>query len=294
MITLQQTLKSEEDASVNFIFGAPDIPGFFEARYVRRKPEYFVIYLSSQSGCRMACRFCHLTATKQIQSADADKNTYLAQAKEVMGYYKSLQQPAERVHFSFMSRGEALANSHLIKEQDYSILEALGQLALQENLFPSFTISTILPKSLPTHDLTKLFPLIYPDFYYSIYSMNPAFRKKWLPNALPAETGLEIFSNFQKKTKKILKLHWSFIEDENDSTESIILLSQALSKLKLRVDVNIVRYNPFSEAYGRESSEKVIEQNVLLLRKLLPEETAIKVIDRVGRDVYASCGMFNY
>lgn len=285
-----EVLKSQQDESVNFVFKG-DFPGYFEARYVRRRPDYFIVYLSAQSGCRQACSFCHLTATKQTSLVDADLEILSRQADAVLDYYDS-KNKAQKVHFSFMARGESLANRHLTKKGDYSILEALGKKALERGLFPRFTISTILPKTLPSKDLTQLFPLIYPDLYYSIYSLDPVFRKKWLPNALPAEEGLDILTNYQEKTRKIPKLHWAFIKDENDSIETLEAVCKAVNDRKLRVDVNLVRYNPFSDKHGEEPSLEIIQRNYQLLRDLLPPESKIKVVDRVGFDVSASCGCF--
>ena len=46
-------IKSNVDQSVNFIYPSNNI-GKFEARYVRREDQYFIIYVSSQSGCDQA------------------------------------------------------------------------------------------------------------------------------------------------------------------------------------------------------------------------------------------------
>lgn len=61
-------LKSEIDRSVNFV--EQKLEGFIESRFVRKKPEYFICYLSSQLGCSKGCKFCHLTASKQFAVKD--------------------------------------------------------------------------------------------------------------------------------------------------------------------------------------------------------------------------------
>jgi len=286
-----EVLKSNLDASVNFVCKG-DFPGYLEARYVRRSPEYVICYLSSQSGCAQACRFCHLTATGQTQLANANLSGYEQQADIVLKYYDSLNQPANRIHFGFMSRGEALANPNLTMEKDYSILQMLAHKAMDHNLFPRYTISTIMPNCIKGKKLIDMFPVIHPDFYYSIYSMDPTFRKKWMSQALPAEEGLDMLAGWQEKTRKIVKLHWAFIEDENDSTDRVSAICDAVNVRKLRVDINLVRYNPHSPKLGKETADGTVKQNVLLIQSLLPKETKIKVVDRIGFDVSASCGLF--
>ena len=288
-------LKSKEDDSVNFVFGG-SYPGFFEARYVKRPkkketdPEYFAVYLSSQSGCRQACRMCHLTATKQTKSVNADLNNYLEQAKTVLEWYGQNTPRAEIVHFNFMARGEALANP-LFLASGRELFEKLGAESLTRNLFPRFLISTIMPKSFAGKSLSNIFPIINPEIYYSIYSTDEAFRKKWLPNAMPVSEALKALKEYQENTKKIIKLHWCFIEGENDSEKSIVDLCHMVRMSGVRVDIAIVRYNPYSEKYGKETSEALIKRNEEILKMYMPF-SKIKTISRVGFDVKASCGMF--
>jgi len=278
---------SEQDDSVNFIF-KDAARGFFEARYVRRVPEYFACYLSSQSGCNQACQMCHLTATGQTTTVDADKNNFTEQAGMVLHHY-SKQPAAKIVHYNLMARGEALRNKHLVKE-DAHILRALADLARGYGLHPRFNISTIMPKSFKG-DLLDAFPVIYPDIYYSIYTTEQDFRDKWLPAAQPVEEAMEKLLEWQRVTKKIIKLHWAFINGENDSKNDVYGITDLVKRLRLRVDINIVRYNPHSSKYGTESLEETIQRNVKILKEELPYST-IQIIPRVGFDVSASCGCF--
>jgi len=280
-------LNSTEDNSVNFV--KRDDVGFSEARYVRRTDKYFIVYLSSQTGCNRGCKFCHLTATGQTAFNDVDYRGYLIQAGQVLDYYSSLGNPAEIVHYNFMARGEALSNKHLLTNA-YRILSSLADLAIGDNLTPKFNVSTIMPRNLRGASLSKIFRGITPTIYYSVYGMREDFRKYWLPGALDPNVAFDMLAEYQQDTKKIIKLHWAFIKDENDSVEDLDMLVDAVRSRELKTEVNIVRYNPFSYREGEESPIELITDNARYLSDKL--QTKVKIVDRVGYDVKASCGMF--
>lgn len=283
-------IHSEQDASVNFIRPGNEV-GFLEARYVRRSEEYFIIYLSSQTGCQKACRMCHLTSTGQNKFEDASHEDFIGQAKAVLTHYRT-QPPAPLVHFNFMSRGEPLDNPVLQTEAD-PLLRALRDLAEQRGLSAKYLISTILPDTMADKSLTDLFtdPDIYPELYYSLYSVDPSFRKRWLPRAITPELALEKLVTWQAVTGKVPKIHFAFIKGENDSEASVTNLCHAINRSGLKVNFNVVRYNPYSAKFGEESDESVIKRNTQLMQDLLKPERC-RIVDKVGEDVKASCGMF--
>ena len=280
---------SEMDASINWVEDHPEV-GLLESRYVRRKEDYFVTYLSSQTGCKQACRMCHLTATGQTPNVDATPQEFIRNAKRVLDWYDQNAKPAKVVHYNFMARGEPLNNRYMCKDAE-SILAPLAQMARERDLLPRYLISTILPKSFENLSLEQVFPVHQPDIYYSIYSMNPAFRKKWLPHAMDPELALDKLVDWQRHTYKIPKIHYAFIEGENDSEQDIHQICDAILERDLRVNLNIVRYNPADEKRGRESAEDVIMRNLEIFKDRLPQ-VRTKVHPRVGFDVNASCGMF--
>ncbi len=279
---------SEQDASVNWD-RAVDI-GHLETRYVRRCPDYFVVYLSSQTGCFQGCRMCHLTATGQTRMRDSTFVEMIDQASTVLEYYRRQTQPARIVHFNFMARGEPLANRALVADGD-GLLGELSQLAVSLDLRPRHLISTILPKEFD-RPLDDVFVTHHPDVYYSIYSMSPRFRRRWLPKALPAEIALDRLMQWQRSTNKIVSLHHAYIAGENDSEVDVHQICDAVEERGLRVNVNIVRYNsPDSSRCGVEPEESIIQRNASIYRSRFPH-SRVTVIPRVGFDVAASCGMF--
>lgn len=283
---LTQTLPSCEDQSVNFVFD-----NMMEARYVRRVDDYFICYLSSHTGCNKSCRFCHLTQTGQVDMVDATIDDYIKQASHVLDYYDSVGNPAKKVNFNFMSRGEVLANQIFLNHAN-EILEALQTMASARGLESNFNISTIMPDDVADIDLSTLISNEYDHmFYYSLYSINPNFRKKWIPKSLPVDDALNKLKSWQGATGRTLALHWAFIENENDDEQDIKTLLAKINEHGLDAKFNLVRYNPYSEKQGQESSEDVIERNFSLIASDL-QNTESRIVPRVGFDVKASCGMF--
>jgi adenine C2-methylase RlmN of 23S rRNA A2503 and tRNA A37 len=283
-----ETQISKLDQSVNWI-QTDERPGKIEARYVRRCDDYFIAYLSSATGCDKACRMCHLTQSGQTQTAYVDLEGYLTQARQVLAHYET-QSPARVIHYNFMARGDAFANP-VVLQQGPELIAGLSKLAHEAGLIPRIKFSTIMPHEAQGVDLAAAFSPMNPDIYYSLYSMDPAFRRRWLPKALPATEALAMLAEYQKATRKIPVLHWAFIDGENSSDDDLEAIADAVYDARLRPDFNIVAYNPFSSKQGAEPSQQRMLEIQEKLMELFPF-SMIKPVTRVGFDVKASCGMF--
>jgi 23S rRNA (adenine2503-C2)-methyltransferase len=186
-----------------------------------------------------------------------------------------------------MARGEALSNSEILSRGDELLLR-LAKMAEESSLYPKFCISTIMPKGVQS--LTDIFRYMTPTIYYSLYSMDDEWRKKWMPAAMPVYDALDILADYQRATKKIIKIHFPFIKGENDSIENLDIMIQELRYREIAWEFNLVRYNPYSTEQGEESDERTVQRNLAWLRAM--NRGHIKAIERVGFDVKASCGMF--
>ena len=286
MVARYLPMHSDLDASVNWVQHV-DL-GAIETRYVRREHDTIVIYLSSQTGCRQACRMCHLTATGQTATRDVTLDEYVAQAETVLDHYRGVE-PARLVHFNFIARGEPLLNPVLV-HRSAELLDRLWRLATAHELRSRFLISTIMPRTL-ARPLVDIFDRYHPELYYSLYSTDDAFRRRWLPNAQPVAAALEQLAAWQRATSKIVKIHFAFIRGLNDSEANVHAICDALEARALVAHINIVRYNPPSPAHGEEPDEAVTERNARIFEARLPH-ARVQVVPRVGFDVNASCGMF--
>lgn len=287
---LKEVLHSDEDKSVNFVFD-----NMLEARFVRRVEDYFIVYLSSHDGCNKACRFCHLTQTKQTSFNETTLQEYLLQAKTVLEYYDSVknkQGSAQVVNFNFMARGEPLANSVLLNNAK-QLFDNLESMALERNLKANFNISTIFPQEVEHKDLSEVFKGVTQSFgiYYSLYSVEDCFRKRWLPKALDYHLALKKLEQLQADTHANVAFHWTFIQGENDSQTTLDKIKCVLKDYKIKAKFNLVRYNPYSAAQGIESAEDVLQHNFDELNQFFNNPQS-RIVPRVGFDVKASCGMF--
>ena len=283
-----EVLNSQIDRSVNFV--EEQLVGFLESRFVRKCDEYFIAYLSSQTGCNRGCTFCHLTATGQTSFVDSSHNDFMAQAIQIFKHYRVQKSPAKYMHYNFMARGEPLANKILLDSGD-ELLTKLGQVSKEEGLPAKFNVSTIMPVTLKK-PLTEVFQYINPTIYYSIYSTNPEWRQKWMPAAMETGEALRMLKEYQDFSKKIVKLHYAFIANENDSAEEVNSICNDVAKHNLICEFNLVRYNPASPDQGTESSDEVIARNIGIITDRFKFQTKVQMIPRVGFDVKASCGMF--
>lgn len=281
-----RVLQSTLDKSVNFV--EAQLEGFLESRYVRKCDKYFVCYLSSQTGCNRGCAFCHLTVTDQTAFTDSSQNDFLGQALQVFKHYRQAGTPAQYMHYSFMARGEPLASRVIVESAD-ELLPKLWHMAKDAGLPAKFNLSTIVPRTLK-RSLVEIFSLITPTIYYSLYGVDEAFRAKWIPGAMPVSEALLLLKEYQDFSKKIIKIHHAFIAGVNDSDAQVETMCDAIDAAGLVCDFNLVRYNPASSEQGVESDAMTLG---LCMRRIKNRfKGKVQVIQRVGFDVKASCGMF--
>jgi len=296
---LIKTLNSVFDSSKNYVIqnGKRTI----ECRYVRRDPKYISTYLSSHTGCVMGCKFCWLTETRQTSFQHVSIDDYVNQLdlvlSEVPDEYKTREEC--RVNVNFMARGEPCANRHLINS--YQLLYDSLQEVVNRHEFGrmKMNVSTIFPYTLRDRILHQVFADRPVNLYYSIYSINERFRKVFLPNAMPVKYALDQFKVFQELHNSLntLVFHCAFIEGENDNLDDVKRMADMIRSYQFRnTKFNLVRLNPYSNKTKGVMNESTKLQEIFTImndcvtNKLDTQQS--RIVNRVGSDVYASCGMF--
>lgn len=298
---LLQTLSSAQDQSVNFVFDNGQ-----EARYVNRGDEKLLVYLSSHSGCNQACRMCHLTQTKQTEFVPTTIDEYVTQAEHVLHHYAQQVEfhQIERVkhlNFNFMARGEPMLNPNVMSARLFGELtQRLNRAAVMTPVaLGQFNISTIMPAQAvyPDNKIAEVFWMdAYPSrvsIFYSLYSLDPAFRKRWLPKAMDPMEALELLARWQNRSPsyRLVTLHWALIEGENDTLEQAQAIVDAVRDVGLKAKFNLVRYNPYSELQGKEPPDITIQKYFELMSSGMTAPGS-RIVPRVGPDVSAACGQF--
>jgi len=295
-----------KDGSINYIFkdnSNSDPNAMIECRYVRRNKSYISAYVSSHTGCKMGCKFCWLTQSNQTSFKHVELKDYYQQLYTILCHTTDEIEDRKniRVNVNFMSRGEALANKTVINNYK-SLYDTLENVA-KEHHFEKIKInmSTIYPNAVNSRKLEDIFRDRPINIYYSIYSINESFRKEFLPNAVDVKYALDKLKSFQDNhNNNTVVFHCAFIRGQNDNIEDVQKMASLIRSYNFKnTKFNLVRLNP----YIKDNKPLLLESDLNKLKDIfnimnncvtnqVPTQKS-RIINRVGSDVFASCGMFD-
>lgn len=288
------TLRSKIDPSVNTVLGQ------FETRFVARdNGTTAAIYLSSAKGCDRACRMCWLTQQGQTSTEQATLTDYVTQAVYSLNEAKAFfgNKLPNKIHFNFMARGEPMMNKVVTDDWEDLSNELLARAAAE---FPgvkvSFKISTIMAGIYERDEngtilsgyQTLPFKVNLPDIYYSLYSVDELFRKRWIPKAEDPKEMLRLLASYKLTGGRVI-FHSAFILGHNDDLVDIDKMVKTIKMYGLGDRYSIVRFNtPDASKWVEPELEYLLE-----IKKFLESKGfEVQMVDRVGNDIYGSCGMF--
>jgi len=288
-----KTLKSTYGPCTNFLSKYGN--GIIEARYVRKNPSYVACYVSSHNGCKMGCLFCHLTQNNDITMNHVDIPTYGKQIRTVLNHYKKQVDvynsvKATRCNINFMSKGDALANKYVVNEYD-KLYNEMYKICQEFELETKPNISTIMPYTVKNHSLLNIFHDKPAYLYYSLYSLNSNFRKKWLPNAIPYQDALDKLKEYQLIYNRVITFHWSIIKGQNDDIKEVNQLAKELRDRNFNGKLNIVRFNPHPNVSDEEASPEKVKEIFDILADVFKNPKSY-IVPRLDVKTKTPCGMF--
>lgn len=264
-----EVVKSMTDMVTKYIL-EDDTFGKNEVSVIRKKDKG-IICIPTQTNCKIGCTFCHLTGTTR-----PSKNLCGAWLISVVDYLANTEDLRYNILISFMGVGEPLLNlSGLINS-----IEAL------HGKYPNirFGISTMMP-SIPAMIKLTDWVVKNPQFRIKMHlSVHGIFnRESIIKSNVNISDAIRYIQQFHIQTGNPIEYHYTLVDGVNDSVEELNAFNKIVSG-----DGATVKFLTLSETNGCVAT-KLTEAYI---RSLFPMNI-VEFYDPPGRDVGASCGMFN-
>ncbi|MCU0548541.1 MAG: 23S rRNA (adenine(2503)-C(2))-methyltransferase RlmN [Leptolyngbya sp. Prado105] len=229
------------------------------------------VCVSSQVGCPMACDFC--ATGKGGFKRNLERHEIVDQVLTVQEVFQ------QRVsNIVFMGMGEPLLNSENVLAAVRSINEDIG---IGRRYI---TISTVgIPgriRKLADHQLQATLAV-------SLHASNQKVREQLIPSArqYPLEALLEECREYVRLTGRRVTFEYVLLAGVNDCAEHAIELSEHLRGFQSHV--NLIPYNPISEADYQRPDQRRIDEFVKALKD---RRIAVSVRRTRGLEADAACG----
>ena len=245
---------------------------FIETVFIPEKTRG-TLCVSTQAGCRWACRFC-LTGRHGFHGN--------LTAGEILNQYRSVPDRKQVDHFVFMGMGEPLDNLDNVLKSLQVICSDWGY-----GLSPSrVTVSTvgILP------DLKRFLNECRCHLAVSLHSPFPNERSDLMPveKLHPIRKVFDAIRNFPMDSRRRVSVEYILLEGVNDSERHAAELIRLISRVRCRI--NLIPYNPIPDVDLKPASTN----RILLFQAYLKKRGLVATIRKSrGRDVGAACGMLS-
>ena len=231
------------------------------------------VCISTQSGCRMGCRFCASTLN------GLDRNLTTSELLEQI--YQIEKNIDERVsNIVLMGRGEPLDNFENVTNFLRMITDENGANISQRNI----TLSTcgLVPKIKELADMNFQITLAI-----SLHASDDETRKELLPiaNKYTIEEVLDACRYYFNKTGRRITFEYSLVAGVNDTIEEADKLGRLVSDLNCHV--NLIPVNPIKEREYRQSAKQAVLQFKSRVEKYKINATIRR---EMGRDINGACG----
>ncbi len=235
--------------------------------------ERATVCVSSQSGCRMGCRFC-MTAKQGFQGN--------LTSNEILNQFRSLPEHASLTNVVYMGMGEPLDNLEEVLRSLEILTSPWGY-----GWSPTrITVSTvgITDKMQIFLDSTKCHLAI------SLHSPFDDERQALMPvqKAHPVKEVLDIIRFFDFGRQRRVSFEYIVFKGMNDTPAHIKELARILKGIRCRI--NLIRFHsiPDSEYKSPEISEMIKFRDMLNDKGIIATVRASR-----GEDINAACGLLS-
>ena len=284
---LLEKIFSKADKTIKFIFLTEDNL-VIELSYINKDDGKDIICVPSQTSCKMRCKFCHITeATDKLVNRNL-KSPELVEAVNFVYNDLKLGANPKVLLISYMGCGEPILNYDNIVSNMIDLRSIYQDVKVP---LIRFAIATSLPRAahLNFFRLTdeinkhKLPVKVHLSLHYTI----DLIRKEWMPHSLDILPSIVALEFYKKMTKNSVEIHYTLIDNVNDTEQDAILLTEMLKNRG--IPVKFLFYNEKSTLEFHASSREKLkifrnyfEKNGIDHEYYIPP----------GLDVGASCGQF--
>ncbi|MCR5705042.1 MAG: 23S rRNA (adenine(2503)-C(2))-methyltransferase RlmN [Eubacterium sp.] len=231
------------------------------------------VCISTQSGCRMGCRFCASTLN------GLERNLTASELLEQI--YEIEKDTGEKVsNIVLMGSGEPLDNYDNVVKFLELITDEHGKNLSQRNI----TLSTcgLVPKIYELAEKELQITLAI-----SLHASNDETRRKLMPiaNKYSIAEVLDACRNYFAKTGRRITFEYSLVAGVNDTIEEANRLSGLLQGINCHV--NLIPVNPIKERDFVQSENRAVQAFKTRLEKNKINATIRR---EMGRDIHGACG----
>ncbi len=227
--------------------------------------------VSSQAGCKMACRFC--MTGRQGFHGNLD-------AAAILNQFTGIDEPLALTNTVFMGMGEPLDNYEAVSRA-IEILTAPWGFAWSPKRITLSTIG-VIPKLERYLDEQRCHLAV------SLHNPFPDERLEMMPvqKAFPIEDVLELIRRYDFSGQRRVSFEYTMFNGFNDDKRHADALIRLLKGLECRV--NLIRFHKIPDFPYETSSDKKMEE----FRDRLNNNGIICTIrSSRGEDILAACGM---
>lgn len=272
MITVVEKVNSRIDAVTKYVlsdntFGKNEVS-------IIRKADKIIFCIPTQTNCKMGCTFCHLTGTtRKAQNLTVEWLVnvvdFLVTAEYDCNGHKDLL-------ISFMGVGEPLLNMK-------SLIGCMAALNAKYDRI-RFGISTMMPNVSAITELIQ-WSLENPTCRVKLHlSVHGIFnRHEFVKSIVNISDAIALVQDFHQVTQNPIEYHYTLVNGVNDGVDELNEFNSIITG-----DGSTVKFLTLSETNGYKNS--LISQ--ACIRALFPNNV-VEFYNPPGRDVGASCGMFD-